>query len=475
MNKHRLASVLLARSHIVRQIIRSEQPDPLLVDRIRYLQALAGVTTVTVFKKGEPTSYPEYDIPTALLQSGQWQQALTTAFQGSLGRAFYKDDNGQPFYLFFAPHFIEGKPPSAVILAQVNLGLIKDSWEVSRYRVSLLNDEGEIMFENNVVVPDNAIVVERKNNQLNATLRLSSNPPSILGNWWLRSILVSLMLVIAGLLFARQFERRRLLTQLAEERQGEALRLEKQVTERTEQLEQAQKQLLQTEKLALLGQMSASISHEINQPLAAVKNYSNTAKRLLEKGDGASVIKNLDLISRMTDRVSRIVVNLRSFARNEPTNVQSVLVSEVIDEAMAELADRFPESKKFCKTSYGLDAKSTRAIAGRIRLLQVLANLLTNAWYACRHEEHPSITITNSYKAPYIIISVSDNGPGFEAENEQSAFDAFVTSRGHESGLGLGLSISRSFIESMGGTLELEPSCEGGATLVIRLEKFLES
>jgi len=92
-------------------------------------------------------------------------------------------------------------------------------------------------------------------------------------------------------------------------------------------------------------------------------------------------------------------------------------------------------------------------LAGRVRLLQVLANLLTNAWYACREQDAPSISASVLVKSDIVQISLTDNGPGIDLDVSDRIFDAFVTKRDHATGMGLGLTISRSFIESMDGDL----------------------
>lgn len=470
MEKYRLAAVLVVRSAIAQNIIRDDGYDrELLKDRIGFLQSLAGVDSVSVIRRDTGLRFPEFDVAPELVKSGQWRRALTHAFQGSLGRAFYNHADNTPYYIFIAPYFETGQAPKAAIVVSINLSLLRDSWDVSGNRIELVDKQGQLMFANNVAAAKRAIVVERAQNQLNATLRVSGKPPPLFGGWWLRSILIGTTLIIAGLLLSRQFERRRFLAELSLQQATEAARLEAEVNQRTEELKQAQSQLLQTEKLALLGQMSASISHEINQPLAALKNYASTADKLLETNRPEAARDNLQLISKLTDRVSRIVVNLRSFAINEPSSVQAVSTAEVIEEAIAELLDRFPQAEHAIHFENRLPVERAFALAGRIRLLQVLGNLLTNAWYACRQNDNPWIHLKLSAYDDKQLISIADNGPGFNEEMSTSAFDAFVSSRDSKSGLGLGLSISRSFLESMNGTLELESNSEDGAILLISL------
>lgn len=471
MEKYRMAAVLLARSRIISKLHDNDNPTPALIEQVGFLQSIAGVTTLALLRRGDSRWFPKINAPSILVETGQWQRAIQSAFQGTLGRSFYINESGRPIYVFITPYYLqEHAPPAAVVLVAVDLGLIRDSWDVSRNSVSFRSFSGKLMMANNVESVENMVSAERRNEQLNAVLRVSTPNPPFFGSWWLRSALVATLLLVAGLALSRLQVRRKLSAQLAEQRAGEASRLEREVQQRTAELEKAQQQLVLTEKLALLGQMSASISHEINQPLAAVKNYASTARRLLERGDTDKVEDNLQQIASLTDRISRVVVNLRSFATKEPTPVQTVEVGEVIREAVSDLIDRFPQAKPCCQITMPHGTSTIYALAGRIRLLQVLGNLLTNAWYACNNEATPSVEIVVSIIDDVIEIVVHDNGVGFSEDTATSAFDAFVSSRDSEVGLGLGLSISRSFIESMGGKLTLRESGARGAQLVISLQ-----
>ncbi len=473
MEKYRMVAVLLARSKVISDILDSDSPSTELVDRVGFMQAMSGVASISVLRRGDQQWYPKITAPSQLIESDQWRVGLRAAYQGTLGRAFYINDSGRPMYVFFAPHFAQEQPsPTAVVQVAIDLGRVRDSWDVSGNQVALWSSSNSLMMSNNVDRANKALSAERVHTQLGAVLRVSTSPPSLLGSWWLRSALVTTLLMVAGLLWLRQQERRKLLTELTEQRAGEAARLETVVKERTSELERAQKQLVLTEKLALLGQMSASISHEINQPLAAVKNYASTAVRLIERNNTKDAVDNLSQITNLSDRISRIVVNLRSFATNEPTPLQAVDLSEVLDESIAELVDRFPRAASFCKVVTPTMGSEIHAQAGRIRLLQVLANLLTNAWYACRNEAVPSVEVSLVIVDDRVEIGVRDNGQGFSDESAISAFDAFVSGRESDIGLGLGLSISRSFIESMDGTLVIKETTNTGALLVISLKRI---
>jgi len=469
MEKYRLASVLLARSAIIQTVLSTSQRNTQILDRVGYLQALSGVESLALLRRGEKTSSPDVPIPHILLTNGKWQSGIESAFQGSLGRAFYNDANDRPHYLFFTPIFSSAGQPQAILIVTIDLGLLRDSWEGSAHRVAMWSNDNQLLFDNNIEISKNSITIKRAHNQLDAVLRVTGPAPGLTGTWMLRSSLAALGLLLGVVLIARQFERRRLRTELAEQKAGEADRLETEVDQRTKELKAVQNQLMMTEKLALLGQMSASISHEINQPLAAIKNYSSSSRKLLKKNRIQPVTDNLANIEGLTDRISRIVVHLRSFAHDEPSPVQPVLLQPVLDNTVSEFRDRFPEAANALQ--FQASKEETWVQAGEIRLLQVLGNLLTNAWYACRGQDKPALSINVNNIDSQLQISVIDNGPGIDVTVGTSLFDAFVTSRGDGSGLGLGLTISRSFVESMGGTLSIAEDYKDGTCFVIVLQK----
>ena len=467
MSKYRQASVLLARTDIVASIMEGSTEQRNL-DRLFYLQSLAGVTATHVLSDDYPRGIPEFSVPQGDTAKKMWSNGVAMAFQGSLGRAFYTNNNGRPIYVFFTP--IPGKRnhTDTILIVKIDLGLIRDSWQVSGNHIALHSINNDFWFDNDIPVPGRAITIHRTHAPMGATLKISTQPPAWFGQWTLRSLMLSLLFLLVGVLTFSLLERRRFLAELAAQRASEAQRLESEVQQRTSQLEKIQKQLLLTEKLALLGQMSASISHEINQPLAAIKNYAGSAQRQLQKQQISRLPANLKNIEQLCDRVARIVVNLRGFAGSDSSPVRSTNLQQVLTDAINEFQDRFPAAKPY--TSLAVDPELS-VMAGRVRLLQVFANLLTNAWYACRDQPRPQIKLTVSTENNSIEISLQDNGPGIDTEITSQVFDAFVTKRDHATGLGLGLTISRSFIESMDGELEIDYSSPEGTGFLITLRR----
>ncbi len=477
MEKYRLASVLLTQSsHFDAALSDSAgrlENSAQVLDRIGYLQALSGVASLAILRRNDSLSIPALTLPRKLPQSKQWRNATQRAFNGSLGRAFFNDDDNRPHYVFFTPVFGDhaGAPP-AILIALIDLGPVRDRWESSAHRVELRDNSGDVMFENRLNAPADAISITRELRQLDAVLHVTGAAPPLLGPSLLRGVIAGLCLLLGVALLLRQFERRRLLTELAEQKAGEAARLEREITQRTQELSIAQHQLVMTEKMALLGQMSASISHEINQPLAAIKNYASSSLHLLAAGSTTVVKDNLVTVEALTERISRIVVHLRSFAQQEPSTVTPVQLGPVSDKAVSEFLDRFPDEIK--QIQYAAPPHPIWVQAGEIRLLQVLSNLLSNAHNASHHEHGsaPEITLSIDEENDCVRVSVIDNGPGIDDAIADTLFDAFVSNRADSDGLGLGLTISRSFVESMGGTLSIDATHKGGTRFDIVLKKL---
>jgi len=467
MENYLQATVLLARTDIVTTIVNSAIDEDIL-DRLFYLQAISAVSSVHVLRKHSEELIPEFKTPDSDPGSSAWSNGIALAFQGSLGRAFYINDDARPIYSYFTPIPSSTSEVEAILIVQIDLGNIKDSWKLSRSHISLQGINGTTWFDNDLVLPEQSVSIQRPNTVLGAILKVSSAQPGLLGEWTLRSVIIFLLFLLVGVLTFSLFERRRFLAQLSEQQATEAQRLEDEVALRSAELEKIQKRLSMSEKLALLGQMSASISHEVNQPLAAIKNYAVSAQRLNNKNESERLQSNLRQIELLCDRVARIIVNLRSFAASDSSPVKALNIDTIVSEAVEEFHDRFPQAIQ--NGELHVLCQDAVALAGRVRLLQVLGNLLTNAWFACRDQPSPRLTVSITCLTDKLEILIEDNGPGIDTDLTTHIFDAFITRRSESSGLGLGLTISKSFVESMGGELKIAYSGPEGTGFKIMLE-----
>ncbi len=250
------------------------------------------------------------------------------------------------------------------------------------------------------------------------------------------------------------------------------LRLAQEITERSrteDALRSAQAELVQTSKLAALGQMSAGIAHEINQPLTAIRSYAENALKFIERGNSDTANRNLQRISELTDRMGRITNNLKTFSRRPERDIQPVDVPKQMQKAI----DLVLETGRAGLTNITLthDDDLKPVIAEANQLTQVFTNLLNNAADACQNVENAQIDISITAREDRVLVKVNDNGHGILPDNLPKLFDPFFTTKPFGDGLGLGLSICYGIIRSFGGTIRAENRPNGGASFIIELRQ----
>jgi two-component system C4-dicarboxylate transport sensor histidine kinase DctB len=233
-------------------------------------------------------------------------------------------------------------------------------------------------------------------------------------------------------------------------------------------LHRLQDELVQASKLAVLGQVAAGVAHEINQPVAAIRTFVDNSGTLLARGDLAAVHENLGAIAGLTERIGLITRELRGYARKSSGAAGRVAIAEVIDGALLLLAARLRGSRVRLDRR-GAEGTAT-VVADRVRLEQVLVNLLQNAIDALAGRDDPRITLTVEATADAVTIRVADNGPGLAPQVAEALFQPFVTTK--PDGLGLGLVISRDILAEFGGALELAHSGDAGTMFVITLRRY---
>ncbi len=250
--------------------------------------------------------------------------------------------------------------------------------------------------------------------------------------------------------------------------------LRREVTERQEAeaaLKQAQADLVQAGKLSALGQMSAGISHELNQPLMAIQTFAENGERFLERGNEGKAGENLGRIGQMATRMARIIKNLRAFARNESEPMGKVDLVGVIDQAVELTGSRLRQDGVTIDWHGGAPVY---ALGGEVRLGQVFVNLINNAADAMvgREVRHVEIVLETE---PRLAVHVMDSGPGIDEPDR--IFDPFYTTKevGTSEGMGLGLSISYGLVQSFGGNIRGTNRPEGGAVFTVELDRWEEN
>ena len=238
-------------------------------------------------------------------------------------------------------------------------------------------------------------------------------------------------------------------------------------------LREAQDGLVQAGKLAVLGQMAAGITHELNQPLAALRTLSDNARLLLAKARTDDVRNNLTLISQLTDRMAKITGQLKAFARKSTLHLGPVSVRRVLGNVRALLEQRLRSEGVAMLEDWSEDDIEVRAEANRLE--QVLVNLVVNALDAMQDAPMRRLEVSVRERAGRVSIAVRDTGPGIAPDLLRRIFEPFFTTKAPGKGLGLGLAISAGIIREFGGSLVVANRPQGGAEFTIELASALET
>ncbi|MCC6204864.1 MAG: PAS domain S-box protein [Hyphomicrobiales bacterium] len=239
------------------------------------------------------------------------------------------------------------------------------------------------------------------------------------------------------------------------------------LTEREEsaaRLQEIQGELARLARLNELGEMASTLAHELNQPLAAIANYTQGCVRLLRNMDDAVAVRMkeaLEETARQSLRAGGIIRHLREFVMRGETEKAPEDIRKLIEEAgaLALVGSR----ERGVRSVFDFSPGVATVMVDRVQIQQVLINLMRNAMEAMRDSERRELVIrTSSGDEGSVIIEVSDTGPGISDEIAARLFQPFVTSK--PGGMGIGLSISRRIVEAHGGELSASRNAEGGAT-----------
>ncbi|HVL20444.1 MAG TPA: ATP-binding protein [Amaricoccus sp.] len=279
---------------------------------------------------------------------------------------------------------------------------------------------------------------------------------------------LALLLAGAGLVWLQR--RRRFAAALAVMNTELERRVAEEIAEREAaetRVRRVRDELAQANRLSILGQITAGVAHEINQPVAAIRTYAESGRQLLDAGEPGEAADNFGAIVKVTDRIGAITQMLRGFARRSTAPIGPVPVDEAIGGALALLAGRTRDAG--VRIERDAVPPHLAVLAGRIRLEQILVNLLSNALDALKGRPDPAIAITVAAAAERVTIRVRDNGPGLDPRMQETLFMPFSTTKA--TGLGLGLVISADLAREFGGSLGLEPVEGPGACFVLELPR----
>ena len=294
------------------------------------------------------------------------------------------------------------------------------------------------------------------------TLHLLHEPKSLVDS------VRSYRLAAAGVWMTLAF----LLLYLAQRRKTQRLqvvireRLEREVALRTAELREAQEGLVHAAKMAALGQMSAAMAHEINQPLTAMQMQLGSLRLLLDSGRQDDVREGLQRIDGLLQRIAGLTGHLKTFARKSPAGLSERLrLSDVLEQALQLLAPRLRSEQVQLHSEIDTQA---RVLGDAIRLEQVLLNLLNNALDAMASSESRQLQIRIERQAEHCLLSIADSGGGIASEALDHVFEPFFTTKPVGAGLGLGLAVSYGIVRELGGSLEAANG-EQGAVFTLRL------
>ncbi|HEY0589294.1 MAG TPA: ATP-binding protein, partial [Pseudoduganella sp.] len=290
-------------------------------------------------------------------------------------------------------------------------------------------------------------------------------------NW---ALATALLLACGAVSYWAMHQRRR----RREERLAFDRELESRIAQRTQQLSETnrilrttQNEMVQAGKLAMLGQMAAGMTHELNQPLAAIRAFADNARTFLERGQPEQAASNLGHIGDASARMGAIISQLKGFARKDES------IGPVdLGRAVRSSAFLLESESKRRNVAMEIDTgPEPLMVAGdTVRIEQVLINLLRNALDAVEGRSEPRVSVVLSREGADGVARISDSGPGIPQEVAAHLFEPFFTTKPAGKGLGLGLAISSSIVQAMNGRLTARNLDGGGAQFELRLPLIKE-
>ncbi|PXX43958.1 sensor histidine kinase [Undibacterium pigrum] len=305
----------------------------------------------------------------------------------------------------------------------------------------------------------------------------------------LQSALVVALILGIALAFAAVLDQRR--RRLEEGRLAQhalkkaADELELHIAERTQQLTQAnaelenryltlkhtetllrstQNEMVQAGKLAMLGQMATGITHELNQPLTAIRAFADNAITFMNRGKAEQALANLEHISHASERMGSIIAQLKGFARKSPNAIAEVDVQMAIQSAVSLLRS---ETDRRGVNLHVRVAEPVKVLGDTVRIEQVLINLIRNALDAVENSPVKEVEVQLSNVEGMAKISITDTGTGIPEHVAGHLFEPFFTTKEIGHGLGLGLAISSSIVQAMNGSLVANNRPDGGAEFTV--------
>jgi len=418
-------------------------------------------------------------------------------------------------FTFAAPVFANGGPARGAVVVEVDIWLFEQNWPTTASAVYFFDRKGRVFVSNRselVLVdrfsdegfvpytarrtgghdiwsvdggpylPARALHLLRDFPVIGMTAEILLDTAPAMRTAVLQAAVAAALCLVFGAFLALATLRRRTLAEANARLEARVAKrtqalsaanadLTREVGERTAAeaaLRKAQADLVQAGKLSALGQMSAGISHELNQPLMAIRSFAENGTQFLERGRPDTAAQNLTRISELARRMGRIIKNLRAFARQESEPISDVDMGQVVDAALEMATGKLAG----ITVDWLRPSLPVRARGGEVRLQQVAMNLIGNAADAMEDAPERRLEITLR-DGPRVLLSVRDTGPGIA--DPDRIFEPFYTTKqvGAAEGMGLGLSISYGLVQSFGGVIRGANHPDGGAVFTVDLDPSL--
>lgn len=225
--------------------------------------------------------------------------------------------------------------------------------------------------------------------------------------------------------------------------------LQDRVEQRTQELKDAQNELIEISKMAALGRMSSAITHELNQPLTGLRTLLTSNDLLMERGETQMLKANNKLVHTLIDRMAKMTNQLKSFAFSRPEQLHAVSIPEALNEVLRIHQHRLDNVDVRIRLAIDID----QVLGEEQRIRQVLGNLIVNACDAMKDTSGPQLIISTQRQGDKVVLNIMDNGSGVAQQELATIFEPFHTTKKMGDGLGLGLSISANSMRDMQGSL----------------------
>jgi two-component system C4-dicarboxylate transport sensor histidine kinase DctB len=508
MQRHSVVPLLLSRDPILILALRSGQYEGAEARLANFKEEIGAGSIFLLDAEGrivaasDERPREQYDGDKAYFSSAR-------SDSGTVFSIIENDDGAYSFH--YARRVMQDEELLGVVVVTVDLGLHEEGWRRAGVKVVVTDSEDQVLLASepnwrqqtltNLLAPASDSRVRQAIRDarqsfgapsyvyIAGTPHLRTEVPLGFRNWRLTyfatledvrahvNAILSLIIMVLALLLALAFyllSRRTRAESRRIQRESEELRVlnrrlssEIAARQRVERnLKEAEQSLEQASKLAALGQMSAAVSHELNQPLAAMKTYLAGARLLLTRRRPEEALSSFQRIDDLIDRMGGITRQLKSYARKGDVELEPVDLRTSVRSALSMMAPQLGKMSVTITTT--LPSEPVVVQADPLRIEQIIVNLLRNALDAVRGRDDRRIKIL-LVQGDMILLSIEDNGAGLK--DPDKLFEPFYTTKKPGEGLGLGLAISAGFVAELGGRLVARNAPDGGAVFELVLPR----